>query len=110
VIKPGVGIVYDLGSAQNVSSAALSLRYGGNHTTVELYATDSPDSSTPLNSMTKLGTATTSSTSAKVTVDKQVKSRYVLVWLTALPYSGDDLANYSDAGYKQAITNVKFTG
>jgi serine/threonine protein kinase len=110
VIKPGVGIVYDLGSAQEVSTATLSLRYGGNHTTVDLYATDSLDSSTPLSSMSELGTVTTSSTSAKVTVDKPVKSRYVLVWLTALPYSGDDSANYSWAGYKQAITNVKFTG
>ncbi|ANS66484.1 hypothetical protein SLINC_4260 [Streptomyces lincolnensis] len=110
VIKPGVGIVYDLGSAQDVSAATLSLRYVGNHTTVELYATDSLGSSTPLSSMTKLGKATTNSTSVKVAVDKPVKSRYVLVWLTALPYSGEDSANYSESGYKQAITDVKFTG
>ncbi|CAM5497781.1 protein kinase family protein [Streptomyces aurantiogriseus] len=110
VIKPGVGIVYDLGSAKEVSAATLSLRYGGNHTAVELYATDSPSSSTPLSSMKELGKVTTSSTSAKVTVGKPVKSRYVLVWLTALPYSGDDPANYSNRGYKQAITEVKFTG
>lgn len=110
VIKPGVGIVYDLGSEQQVSAASLSLRYGGDHTTVELYATDSLGSSTPLSSMKKLGDATTSGTSAKVTVDKPVQSRYVLVWLTALPYSGADPSNFSDPGYKQAITEVKFTG
>ncbi|WP_155057178.1 protein kinase family protein [Streptomyces blattellae] len=110
VIKPGVGIVYDLGSAQEVSTATLSLRYGGDHTTVKLYATDTLDSSTPLSSMQELGEATTSSTSAKVTVDKPVKSRYLLVWLTAMPYSGEDSVNYSQAGYKQAITDVKFTG
>lgn len=110
VIKPGVGIVYDLGSEREVSTATLSLRYGGPHTTIELYATDSLGSSTPLSSMEKLGTVTTSSTSAKVTVDKPVKSRYLLVWLTALPYSGDDPANYSNPGYKQAITEVKFAG
>ncbi|WP_328748723.1 protein kinase family protein [Streptomyces sp. NBC_00285] len=110
VIKPGVGIVYDLGSAQELSAATLSFRYGGNHTTVELYATDSLSSSTPLSSMQKLGRTKTNSASANVKVDKPVKSRYVLVWLTALPYSGADSANYSDAGYKQAITNVKFTG
>ncbi|MDO0934624.1 protein kinase family protein [Streptomyces sp. DG2A-72] len=110
VIKPGVGIVYDLGSAQEVSTATLSLRYGGPHTTAKLYATNSLDSSTPLSSMKELGEATTSGTSAKVTVDKPVKSRYVLVWLTAMPYSGEDSANYSRAGYKQAITDVKFTG
>ncbi|MEV1079828.1 protein kinase family protein [Streptomyces sp. NPDC050211] len=110
VIKPGVGIVYDLGSAQEVSTATLSLRYGGPHTTVKLYATDSLGSSTPLSSMKELGEATTSGTSAKVAVAKPVKSRYVLVWLTAMPYSGEDSANYSSAGYKQAITDVKFTG
>ncbi|MFH8802854.1 protein kinase family protein [Streptomyces sp. NPDC017936] len=110
VIKPGVGIVYDLGSAQEVSTATLSLRYGGDHTTVQLYATDSLDSSTPLSSMSKLGEVTTSDTSAKVAVAKPAKSRYVLVWLTAMPYSGNDSANYSGSGYKQAITDVKFTG
>jgi hypothetical protein len=110
VIKPGVGIVYDLGSDQEVSAATLSLRYGGDHTTVKLYATDSPDSSTPLSSMKELGETTTNSTSAKVTVGKPVKSRYVLVWLTAMPYSGQDSVNYSQPGYKQAITDIKILG
>ncbi|MFF4885316.1 protein kinase family protein [Streptomyces nigra] len=110
VIKPGVGIVYDLGSEKELSAATLSLRYGGDHTTVKLYATDTLDSSTPLSSMKELGQATTSGNSAKVAVEKPVKSRYVLVWLTAMPYSGADSANYSQPGYKQAITEVKFTG
>ncbi|MFD7689811.1 protein kinase family protein [Streptomyces sp. NPDC059781] len=110
VIKPGVGIVYDLGSDQEVSSATLSLRYGGDHTTVKLYATDSLSSSTPLSSMEELGETTTNSTSAKVAVDKPVKSRYVLVWLTAMPYSGQDSVNYSQPGYKQAITDIKILG
>jgi hypothetical protein len=50
----------------------------------------------------------TSDTEAKVTIDKTVKSRYVLVWLTALPHAPVD--GYSQAGYKQAITDVEFTG
>jgi hypothetical protein len=37
-----------------------------------------------------------------------VSTRYVLVWLTALPYSAAD--EFSGAGYKQAITNVIFSG
>ncbi|GLP70526.1 serine/threonine protein kinase [Streptomyces sp. TUS-ST3] len=109
VIKPGVGIVYDLGSAQEVSAATLSLRYPGNRTTVELYAADSLTPSS-LDSLDKIGSATTKNTTATVKISKPVKSQYVLVWLTSLPYSGSDPANYSDAGYKQAITNVKFTG
>ncbi len=106
--KPGVGIVYDLGSEQEVSGASIGLLFGGNHTTVTLYATDSMSSSVPITSMTKLGSLKTTSTSAKVTVAKPVKSRYVLVWFTALPYAQGD--TYSNAGYKQAITDLKFTG
>ncbi|MCZ0209410.1 protein kinase family protein [Streptomyces sp. UMAF16] len=107
--KPGVGIVYDLGSAKKVSTATLDLRYGGDHTTVELYATDSLTPAS-LDSMTKIGSATTTGTTATVKVSKQVKTQYVLVWLTAVPNSGYDSALYSRAGYKQAIGEVKFTG
>ncbi|MFF4800174.1 serine/threonine protein kinase [Streptomyces sp. NPDC001351] len=106
--KPGVGIVYDFGSEQEVSAASIGLLFGGDHTTVTLYATGSMSSSVPLTSMTKLGSVTTSGTSAKVTVTKPVKSRYVLVWFTALPYAQGD--SYSDPGYKQAVTDLKFTG
>ncbi|MEV6942671.1 serine/threonine protein kinase [Streptomyces sp. NPDC051172] len=106
--KPGVGIVYDFGSQQEVSAASIGLLFGGDHTTVTLYATDSLSSSVPLTSMTKLGSVTTSGTSARVTVAKPVKSRYVLVWFTAMPYAPVD--SYSDSGYKQAVTDLKFTG
>ncbi|OAH11827.1 protein kinase family protein [Streptomyces jeddahensis] len=106
--KPGVGIVYDLGSEQAVSAASIGLRYAGDHTTVTLYATDSMSSSTSLSSMKKIGTVTTNGTTAKVTVNKPVKSQYVLVWFTALPKAPGD--QYSDPGYKQAVTDVKFTG
>ncbi|MBV1939753.1 protein kinase family protein [Streptomyces sp. BV286] len=106
--KPGVGIVYDLGSKRELSAASIGLRFAGDHTTVTLYATDSMSSSTSLSSMQKIGTLTTSGTTAKVKVDKKVKTQYVLVWFTALPYAPGD--QFSDAGYKQAVTDVKFTG
>ncbi|MGW1157543.1 protein kinase family protein [Streptomyces sp. NPDC002513] len=107
--KPGVGIVYDLGSAQKLSMASIGLRYGGDHTAVELYAADSLTPSS-LASMDKIGSVSTSGTTATVKVSKSVKSQYVLVWLTAVPYSGPDSSAYTGAGYKQAITEVKFTG
>ncbi|WP_432156563.1 MULTISPECIES: protein kinase family protein [unclassified Streptomyces] len=109
--KPGVGIVYDLGSEQRVSAASIGLKYPGNsggHTTITLYATDSTSSATPVSSMRRLGTLTTTGTEATVKVTGAVKTRYVLVWLTALPYAPGD--SYSGAGYKQAITDLKFTG
>ncbi|MCN9242050.1 protein kinase family protein [Streptomyces sp. RY43-2] len=102
--KPGVGIVYDLGSAQELDSATIGLRYGGNHTTVDLYAAESPTSSK------KIGSVTTSGTTATVKLTKPVKTQHVLVWLTAVPYSGEDPSAYSKSGYKQAITEVKFLG
>jgi hypothetical protein len=60
--------------------------------------------------MEKIGTVTTSGTTATVKLTKAVKTQYVLVWLTAVPYSGSDPSAYTGAGYKQAITDVKFTG
>ncbi|WP_425245948.1 protein kinase family protein [Streptomyces sp. NEAU-NA10] len=107
--KPGVGIVYDLGSAKEISAATIGLYYGGDHTTVNLYAANSltPPASA-LTSMQKLGTITTTGTTATVKVTKPVKTQYVLVWLTALPKAPGD--EYSDPGYKQAITDLKFMG
>jgi hypothetical protein len=107
--KPGVGIMYDLGSSRQLSTANIGLLYGGDHTTVDLYAADSP---TPpsLDSMEKIGSVRTNGTTASVKVTKSAKTRYVLVWITAVPYSGADASAYTGAGYKQAVTEVKFTG
>ncbi|KFG72380.1 protein kinase family protein [Streptomyces mutabilis] len=105
--KPGVGIVYDLGSAEELSTADIGLFYGGDHTTVELYAADSLQPSS-IDAMRKIGTVTTSGTNATVKLTKPVKTQYVLVWLTALPHAPGD--KYSDPGYKQAITDVTFKG
>ncbi|MGP3773131.1 serine/threonine protein kinase [Streptomyces sp. SDT5-1] len=108
VIKPGVGIVYDLGSAKNVSAASIGLRYGGDHTTVSLYASPSLDPGS-VSGLKQIGSKTDSSTtSAKIAAKDPVKTRYLLVWLTALPHAGQD--GYSSAGYKQGITDVEFTG
>ncbi|MFJ3231363.1 protein kinase family protein [Streptomyces sp. NPDC086787] len=107
--KPGVGIVYDLGSAKDLATATVGLRYAGNHTTVELYAADSLTPSS-IESMDRIGKVDTTGTTARVKLSKQVKTRYVLVWLTAVPSSGPDSETYSQAGYKQAINEVTFTG
>ncbi|WP_069884152.1 protein kinase family protein [Streptomyces luteocolor] len=106
--KPGVGIVYDLGSEQNVSEASIGLRYGGDRSKAALYATDSLTPSTGIESMKKIGTATTSGKELKIAGKKSVKSRYVLLWMTEVPNSGTD--GYYGAGFKQGITDVKFKG
>ncbi|MFJ4829645.1 protein kinase family protein [Streptomyces sp. NPDC088747] len=106
--KQGVGIVYDLGSTQNLSAASIGLYYSGDHTTATLYAADSLSSSAPLTSMAKIATATTTGTGLKISVKKPVETRYVVLWLTAVPQAPAD--EFSGSGYKQAITDVKFTG
>ncbi|MPY51228.1 protein kinase family protein [Streptomyces acidicola] len=106
--KAGVGIVYDLGSAKDVSAASIGLRYSGNHTTIHLYAADSLTPSTSVDGMKKIGTVTTSGATASVKASKSVKTQYVLLWITDVPYApGDD---YSGSGFKQAITDVTFKG
>ncbi|CAL9496795.1 serine/threonine protein kinase [Streptomyces sp. enrichment culture] len=106
--KPGVGIVYDLGSAKTVSAASIGLRYTGDRTTVHLYAVDSLSPSDPLDSAKEIGTATATGDSLTVKASKKAKTQYVLLWITHVPYAPYD--DYSNAGFKQAITDVKFTG
>jgi hypothetical protein len=106
--KPGVGIVYDFGSALDISAASIGLRYPGNHTTIHLYATDSLSPSTSIDGMNEIGSVTTSGTTGDVKAAKSVKTQYVLLWITDVPMAPAD--GYSSAGYKQAITDVKFTG
>ncbi|OSP41802.1 MULTISPECIES: protein kinase family protein [unclassified Streptomyces] len=106
--KPGVGIVYDLGSPQELSTASLGLRYAGDHTTVHLYATDSLSPSTGIEGMKEIGTAATTGTTLTVKAAKPLKTRYVLMWITDVPNAPSD--GYSGAGYKQAVTEVTFKG
>lgn len=106
-IKSGVGIIYDLGSAKEVDGASLTLKYVGSYTKVELFAADSLAGG-PVSSMTRLGSKKTTVTTAKINVNKRVKTRYVLVWLTAMPWAPPD--GFSSAGYKQGILDLSFTG
>ncbi|MCX5377196.1 protein kinase family protein [Streptomyces sp. NBC_00091] len=107
-IKAGVGIVYDLGSEQEVSEASIALKYPGDRTTLTLYATDSLDPKGKVGSMKKIAGLTTKDTSVRLTAEKPVKARYVLLWITAMPHAGYD--DFSKPGYKQGITDVKFKG
>ncbi len=108
--KAGVGIVYDLGEKQKLSDATIQLRYGGNHTKLSLYAVDSLSPSSPPSAMKPLSTEQTSGKTVKIALKEPAETRYVLLWITDVPYSPYDSKTYSQAGYKQAITEVKFAG
>jgi hypothetical protein len=58
--------------------------------------------------MKEIGSATTSDKKVTLKGEKSVKTQYVLLWITDVPYASGD--NYSGSGYKQAITDVTFTG
>ncbi|MFI1969934.1 serine/threonine protein kinase [Streptomyces cinnamoneus] len=104
--KDGVGIVYDLGEKKQIDGASVKLLYGGDHTTVTLYAANSPSAS--LDSMKKLAHGQTSTTESTISLKEPRETRYVLLWITEMPYS--DSAHFSGAGYKQGVVDVQFTG
>ncbi|MER5930201.1 protein kinase family protein [Streptomyces sp. NPDC002054] len=106
--KGGVGLVFDLGSEQEVKSASIELKYRGDHTEIALYAADSASPSGPVSSMKKIVAGTTSDGTMSMTAKNPEKTRYVVLWLTAAPYAPQ--SEFSQAGYKQGITDVKFSG
>ncbi|MEU3656113.1 protein kinase family protein [Streptomyces sp. NPDC032161] len=105
--KKGFGIIYDLGSDQNISSASITMLYAGDHTAVSLYAEDSMSPSKAVESLKPFATQRTSDRWAHLKAEKPTKTRYVLVWITAAPKAPGDA--YTDSGYKQAITDLSFS-
>ena len=96
--KPGVGLVLDLGAPRPVS--AVALRLVGNGTDLAVLATDDPtakfDTFTPMAQVTGAGQALT------LRVPRPVTTRYVVVWLTALPAA--------DGSYQGGIADVHVLG
>ncbi|MDP9821329.1 hypothetical protein J2S59_001138 [Nocardioides massiliensis] len=82
-LKPGVGLVLDLGEVQDVGS--LGIRFVGAPTSVSIYAaTEEPSSVDGLEEVA----SGTYDEAARIQLDETVSARYVVVWLTALPSSG----------------------
>ncbi|MEE1754356.1 protein kinase family protein [Streptomyces sp. SP18CS02] len=98
-LKPGVGIVLDLGKAQPVGTVDVTFR---GETSVELRTAAADDTSAPsgIDGFSEVA----SGSGSKVTLKpaKPVTTRYVLVWLTNLPSGGD--------GYwRGKVTDIKIT-
>lgn len=68
--KQGVGIMYEIGAVQKVSSATIDLKFSGERTKVALYGADSLSASTPLTSMEKIAETATTGTKATLTAKK----------------------------------------
>jgi hypothetical protein len=78
-LKPGVGVVYDLGSEQSLASVTIATTLPGS--TMEIRTGDSPDGA--IDSFTVAAEGTIQG-STDLTFDKAVTTRYVLVWITGL--------------------------
>jgi serine/threonine protein kinase len=97
-LKPGEGVIYDLGSAQPLAGVTISTTLAGS--AVEVRTGASPEG--PLTGFTVQGTATLDGTTT-VRFTKAVSARYVLVWITKLvPSEGGFAANLAEVSVQHA--------
>ncbi|MFV8130288.1 protein kinase family protein [Streptomyces syringium] len=98
-LKPGVGIILDLGRTQQVGNVKVT--FVGGETSVELRASTSSDDVLPdsLDDFKKVTKGSGTDVNLKGT---GLKARYVLVWLTNLPQT-------ADGDYRGKISEIKVT-
>lgn len=91
-LKDGVGLVLDLGEAQDVSTVSVALL--GEGSTVELRVPSDPSTDTaPTGTADEwqvLDTATDASGTVDLATGEPVRTRYVMVYFTSLPPDGGD--------------------
>ncbi len=99
-LKSGVGIILDLGEAQQIS--AVDVSFLGGRTSVELRTASAEATAEPttLDGFTKVSEGSGSNVSLKPS--KPVKARYVLVWLTELPQA-------PEGNYRGKVSEIKIT-
>jgi hypothetical protein len=97
-LKPGVGVLYDLGSKRSLAGVTLTTTLPGAN--VEIRTGNSPDG--PLDSYALARQGELTGTDQHVRFAKAVAARYVLIWITRLvPTDGNyqaDLAEVSVQG------------
>ncbi|WP_405536348.1 protein kinase family protein [Streptomyces sp. NBC_00075] len=98
-LKPGLGIILDLGKVQDVGKVTVS--FVGD-TSVELRAASSDSGSEPTSFDAYSKVAEGSGTSVALSPDKAVKSRYLLIWLTKLPLT-------NEGTYRGRVADIKVT-
>ncbi|MGH3355739.1 MAG: hypothetical protein ACRDOJ_07550, partial [Nocardioidaceae bacterium] len=102
-LKPGLGLVLDLGKSAKVGRVTLDL--GGSGTDLDVRAAPSGAGAPPadLDGYTTVGSANDASGRARVRLDDGVSTQYLLVWLTNLPAE-------SAATYKASISEIDVHG
>lgn len=101
--KGGSGIIVDLGSVQDVAGIELDLYAGGQKLQVRAAA---PDAASP-SELSQFSQPITElkdvEKKLKATLDKPVRTRYVLIHITSLPSEGSDT-------YRGGINEIKILG
>jgi hypothetical protein len=85
-LKPGVGVVLDLGSATTVRTVTVDLV--GSGTSLELRAADEMGATAA--DYQPVASATDAGRRAVLEPEDTVQARYLLIWLTSLPADGSD--------------------
>jgi hypothetical protein len=98
-LKTGVGLVLDLGSAQEVS--ALDLRLVGEPTSVSVFVTDDAPTTSPTDDLTAAAQVQ-AGTQERVDLDEPTTGRFVTLWFTALPAVPD--------GFRAELAEVTVRG
>jgi hypothetical protein len=97
LLKDGVGLVVDLGEAQEVSSVQVTLQ--GSPTNLEVYA--SPEGTGPpggVDGLRRVAGANGAGGKTDLTLDEPVTTQYLVVWLTSLPPTDD--------GYRGRVAEI----
>ena len=96
-LKPGVGLVVDLGSIQNIGSMRLDL--DGSPTDVSLYAAPTnAQQPTSLDGLKEIAQQDAAGEQLQLKPRSAVRARYLVVWLTSLPPV--------DGGFRGAIAEI----
>ncbi len=110
LIKPGTGIIYDLGAAHTIERA--EVRIGASGARLALLAADPGlDALPPVQASAPPGfhevaTRDAQGTDVTLTPDHPVTTRYLLVWFTALPAQGTTAIH--PFPYYDSIVQVRF--
>ncbi|WP_329021227.1 protein kinase family protein [Streptomyces sp. NBC_00690] len=99
-LKAGVGLILDLGKVQPIGTVDVS--FLGGTTSVELRAASESAGSEPDTFEEYAKVAEGSGTNVSLKPGKPLKSRYVLVWLTNLPSTGE-------GDFRGKVSEIKIT-
>ncbi|MGW2510730.1 protein kinase family protein [Streptomyces scopuliridis] len=102
--KQGSGIIVDLGSVQDVSGIDIDMYRGGQKAEVLAAGADASDPSALADFSQRLTKLETVAGTLKTTLDKPVRTRYVLIHITELPTDG------SADRFRGGISEITFTG